>query len=51
MSVLLRGGRRDVGAMGGPVAIVVADPVGEGVEEDIFEEIVVGDFFPMSKLE
>ena len=50
MSVLLRGGRRDAGAMGGPVAMLVAESVGEGVEEDIFKELVVGDLFSMSKL-
>lgn len=40
MSVLLRGGRRDVE---GPEAPVVAETVGEGVEDDMFE--IVGDFF------
>ena len=50
MSVLLRGGRRDVGAMGGPVAIVVAEPVGEGVEDDIFEAMVEGDYSLCSSL-
>ena len=39
--MLLRGGRRDVG---GPGAPTVAETVGEGVEDDMFE--IVGDFFP-----
>ena len=36
MSVLLRGGRRDVGATGAPGVLAVAETVGEGVEDDIF---------------
>ena len=39
MSVLLRGGRRDVGAP------AVAETVGEGVEDDIFQVKVAGNFF------
>lgn len=45
MSVLLRGGRRDVGA---PGATAVAETVGEGVEDDIVEEEIAGDSFPVS---
>lgn len=43
MRVLLRGGRREVGATGAPGAPAVAVTVGEGVEDDIFEELVAGD--------
>lgn len=43
--MLLRGGRREVGAPGAPV---VAETVGEGVEDDIFEREVAGDSFPTS---
>ena len=45
MSVLLRGGRRDVG---GPGAPVVAETVGEGVEDDMFQREVAGDSFSAS---
>lgn len=45
VSVLLRGGRRDVGA---PGATAVAETVGEGVEDDIVEEEIAGDSFPVS---
>lgn len=47
MSVLLRGGRRDVGAPGTPV---VAESVGEGVEDDMFEREVTGESFSASDI-
>ena len=40
--MLLRGGRRDAGATEAPGAAVVLETVGEGVEDDIFEEAVFG---------
>ncbi len=43
VSVLLRGGRRDVEAPGAPA---VAETVGEGVEDDMFESEVAGASFP-----
>ena len=43
MSVLLRGGRRDVEAPGTPA---VAETVGEGVEDDMFKSEVAGASFP-----
>ena len=42
--VLLRGGRRDIGAP------AVAETVGEGVDDDIFEEEVAGDSFAGSNV-
>lgn len=45
MSVLLRGGRRDVGAIEAPGALVMTETVGEGVEDDIFE-VITGDKLP-----
>ncbi len=38
--MLLRGGRREVGATG---AAAVAETVGDGVEDDIFDKMVVCD--------
>ena len=43
--MLLRGGRREVGATGTPGALALAETVGEGVEVDISEEGVAGDYF------
>lgn len=50
MSVLLRGGRRDVGAIEAPGALAMAETVGEGVEDDIFE-VVTGDKLPSPNLD
>ena len=48
--MLLRGGRRDVGAIEAPGALAMAETVGEGVEDDILD-VVTGDKLPSLNLD